>query len=29
MHEYCDHCGKWAWPSGEPENLEETWKPAL
>jgi hypothetical protein len=25
--EYCDCCGKWVWPSGEPEDWEETWKP--
>jgi hypothetical protein len=27
LPEYCDCCGKWVWPSGEPENWEETWEP--
>jgi hypothetical protein len=25
---FCDCCGKWVWPSGEPEVWEETWEPA-
>jgi hypothetical protein len=25
---FCDYCGKWVWPSGEPEVWEETWEPA-
>jgi hypothetical protein len=28
MPEYCNCCGKWVWPSGEPEDWEETWEPA-
>jgi hypothetical protein len=28
MPEYCDCYGKWVWPSGEPEDWEETWAPA-
>jgi hypothetical protein len=24
---FCDCCGKWVWPSGEPEVWEETWEP--
>jgi hypothetical protein len=27
MPEYYDYCGKWVWPSGEPEDWEETWEP--
>jgi hypothetical protein len=27
MLEFCDCCGKWVWPSGEPEEWEETWEP--
>jgi hypothetical protein len=27
MPEFCDYCGKWMWPSDEPEELEETWEP--
>jgi hypothetical protein len=23
---FCDCCGKWVWPSGEPEVWEETWE---
>jgi hypothetical protein len=29
MPEFYDCCGKWVWPSGEPEVWEETWVPAL
>jgi hypothetical protein len=29
MPEYCDCCGKWVWPSGEPEDWEENWEPTL
>ncbi len=25
---FCDCCGKWVWPNGEPEDWEETWEPA-
>jgi hypothetical protein len=25
---FCDCCGKWVWPSDEPEVWEETWEPA-
>jgi hypothetical protein len=28
MPEYYDCCGSWVWPSGEPEDWEETWEPA-
>jgi hypothetical protein len=28
MSEYCDCCVNWVWPSGEPEDWEETWEPA-
>jgi hypothetical protein len=24
MSKYCDCCGKWVWPSGEPEDWKET-----
>jgi hypothetical protein len=24
---FCDCCGKWVWPSGEPDVWEETWEP--
>jgi hypothetical protein len=27
LPEFCDCCGKWVWPSGEPEVWEETWEP--
>jgi hypothetical protein len=28
MPGFCDCCDKWVWPSGEPEEWEETWEPA-
>jgi hypothetical protein len=28
LPEFYDCCGKWVWPSGEPEVWEETWEPA-
>jgi hypothetical protein len=27
MPKYCDCCGNWVWPNGEPENWEDTWEP--
>jgi hypothetical protein len=28
MPGFCDCCGKWVWPGGEPDVWEETWEPA-
>jgi hypothetical protein len=28
MPEYYDCCGKWVWPSSDPEDWEDTWEPA-
>jgi hypothetical protein len=27
MAGYCDCCGNWVWPNGEPEDWDETWEP--
>jgi hypothetical protein len=26
MSGFCDCCGKWVWPGGEPDDWKETWE---